>query len=42
MIPEDAKSPELLTGRLPKKDGAKKDGAKKSAAKKVAKKGPAK
>jgi hypothetical protein len=37
MIPEDAKSPELLTGRLPKKDGAKK-----SAAKKVAKKGPAK
>jgi hypothetical protein len=37
MIPEDAMPPELPTGRLPKKDGAKKP-----AAKKVAKKGPAK
>lgn len=42
MIPENAKPPELPTGRPPKKDDAKKDDAKKPAAKKVAKKGSAK
>jgi hypothetical protein len=37
MIPEDAKPPELPTGRPPKKDGAKKPAAKNAAKKGAAK-----